>query len=607
MLAGWTSRASRQRYLERARSAIGSAHGADRAGRARSLGRRPAPRAPSWRAGGSTRQRRAIESCCRTLTTSLEVDRDDGGPGCGTSRSALRRSSATASTRSLAGRPRGPRVLARAAGAVARARACRRSPTVGCSAASSPSCFRTCRWRCRPCRRRRPTTAESLARLRTDQRQRRPARDACPAPRTRAPIAADPPRPPGQRRPRTAGQRRALAASMLTRRAGAALAALPRRRIGPRRAHAPDRAASSLCSRRGSTAWRRFRDRALRPRAAGPARHRRRRARRGSILAARRPIRSSSSRSTRCRSCCRVSLLEGFEEVQRQSARRYGRRPLHVVVGSYSVDEVQNEFLARCRAAGRRFAFSQHGGMYLQSPVNAQERLELGPESVFWSWGADEDRVVPTPNPYLERLRDSYRGGTRITIVEALEPPDAYVVRFAGHPLANQGYEIGADACGARALAVRRRAGSSSAQALSEPGRLAGTADVVSRRCRRRSRGGAAAWMAASRLAVIPYLDTAIHRGDGDRDADDRTVESAALAAAGRTRAAVRPPTSGRDLPLRCRVRGGADRRRLRRRRSVVGDAAPSGRAREFHRAVCGAGCAALAALDRRGCASSAR
>ena len=88
------------------------------------------------------------------------------------------------------------------------------------------------------------------------------------------------------------------------------------------------------------------------------------------------------------------ALLEGFEQVRSESRRRYGPA-LPALVGNYSVDETQNEFLGRCRAAGRRLAFAQHGGFYLQSPVNAQERLELQPGSTFLSWAG----AVPAPSP----------------------------------------------------------------------------------------------------------------------------------------------------------------------------------------------------------------
>jgi hypothetical protein len=201
------------------------------------------------------------------------------------------------------------------------------------------------------------------------------------------------------------------------------------------------------------------------------------------------------------------SLVEGFDQIRSESRRRYGR-PLPALVGNYSTDEVQNEFLGRCRAAGRRLAFAQHGGFYLQSPVNAQERLELEPDSAFLSWGGRGRGAVPTPNPHLERLRGSHQGGTRITIVEPLEPPDAYVLRFAGQPLANQAYEP------ARMLAelVERLPPARRALvALKHFPNVLGPAArpaVLEALPSDGPAGGAAAWMAASRLAVIPYLDT---------------------------------------------------------------------------------------------------
>lgn len=201
------------------------------------------------------------------------------------------------------------------------------------------------------------------------------------------------------------------------------------------------------------------------------------------------------------------SLLEGFDQIRAASRRRYGR-PLPAVVGNYSVDETQNEFLGRCRAAGRRLAFAQHGGFYLQSPVNAQERLELLPRSTFLSWGGRRPGAVPTPNPYLEHLRGTHRGGKRITIVEALEPPDAYVLRFAGHPLANQAYE----AAWMLAELVERLPPARRAEvALKRFPNVLGPAarpPVLQALRTDGPPGGAAAWVAASRLAVIPYLDT---------------------------------------------------------------------------------------------------
>ncbi len=201
------------------------------------------------------------------------------------------------------------------------------------------------------------------------------------------------------------------------------------------------------------------------------------------------------------------SLLESFDSLRRDSLQAYGP-PRDALVAAYSFDERQNDFLGRSRAAGRRLAFVQHGGMYLQSPVNAQERLEIEPGSPFLSWGAQGPDVLPTPHPYLERIRGSHRGGTRITLVEALEPPDVYVIRFAGHPLGNRGYEI------ARMLAemverlparLRPRL---ALKRFPNPMALPARPGVLERLPWRGPRGGAVAWMARSRLAVIPYLDT---------------------------------------------------------------------------------------------------
>jgi putative transferase (TIGR04331 family) len=201
------------------------------------------------------------------------------------------------------------------------------------------------------------------------------------------------------------------------------------------------------------------------------------------------------------------SLLEGFDDVERESRRRYGDA-IDVVVGNYSVDEIQNEYLARCRAAGRRLVFSQHGGFYLQSPVNAHERLELERGGTFLSWGRRLDGAVPTPSPYLERLRGSHRGGTRITLVEWVEPPFSYVAGFAGGPLANQTFEL------AQMLADMVAALPPSRQAQLALKRFPTAIGTTSRPAALEAlpadgpRGGAAAWMATSRLAVIPYIGT---------------------------------------------------------------------------------------------------
>jgi hypothetical protein len=134
------------------------------------------------------------------------------------------------------------------------------------------------------------------------------------------------------------------------------------------------------------------------------------------------------------------SVLEGREALAASARRRYGP-PRNVVVCDYAADETQNTFLAYCVAAGRRLTFAQHGGFYLQAPVNAQERLEIRPGSTFLSWGATGEGIVVAPSPRLERLRDRHRGGDRIVLIEGIQPPDTYLIRFGGHPLANQAFE----------------------------------------------------------------------------------------------------------------------------------------------------------------------
>ena len=134
------------------------------------------------------------------------------------------------------------------------------------------------------------------------------------------------------------------------------------------------------------------------------------------------------------------SVLEGRNALASAARRRYGP-PRNVVVCDYAADETQNTFLADCLAAGRRLTFAQHGGFYLQAPVNAQERLEVRPDSTFLSWGATGDRIVVAPSPRLTRLRDRHRGGDRIVLIEGIQPPDTFLIRFGAHPLANQAFE----------------------------------------------------------------------------------------------------------------------------------------------------------------------
>jgi putative transferase (TIGR04331 family) len=128
-----------------------------------------------------------------------------------------------------------------------------------------------------------------------------------------------------------------------------------------------------------------------------------------------------------------TSVVEGAAHIAPRAEAAYGP-PTHLLVGNYSTDELMNGHIAACAAAGRRVDHAQHGGFYLQARVNAQERLEIRDDSTFLAWRS-------TPNPHLERLRDTHRGGTDVVIVEGLNPPDPYVLRFASTPLGDQGWQ----------------------------------------------------------------------------------------------------------------------------------------------------------------------
>jgi hypothetical protein len=134
------------------------------------------------------------------------------------------------------------------------------------------------------------------------------------------------------------------------------------------------------------------------------------------------------------------SVLEGYAATIAASLRRYGP-PRHVVVNNYAADEVQNAFLVACRRAGRTLTFAQHGGFYSQARVGPQDWLEHRGGAAFLSWGSTQGSDLPAPSPRLAGMLDRHRGGTAIVLVEGTQPPDAYVIRFASHPLGNQMHE----------------------------------------------------------------------------------------------------------------------------------------------------------------------
>ena len=203
------------------------------------------------------------------------------------------------------------------------------------------------------------------------------------------------------------------------------------------------------------------------------------------------------------------SVLEGYGELVGSSRRRYGA-PAHLMIGNYSVDEVQNEFIARSRAAGRSMSFIQHGGYYLQSRVNGQERLELRPDGTFLSWGGRAPHARPLANPKLERLRGRWRPGDDVLIVEWVQPADRYLILFASQPLANQGYGPGALLArfAGAVQDARRRPRAQALPLLRGRGvrARAGARGAAPPAAARRDL--ATEWMARSRLVVVPYADT---------------------------------------------------------------------------------------------------
>lgn len=138
------------------------------------------------------------------------------------------------------------------------------------------------------------------------------------------------------------------------------------------------------------------------------------------------------------------TLIEEYPSVVAESERAYGKAS-HVVVGNYSIDEVQNEFIARSSEAGKGVAFAQHGGSYGQARIHPAERLELRRGSVFASWGEwQKESVRPTPSPYINRLHNKHQGGRKVVIVESLSSRFPYPIRFESSPLGAQTYEVDA-------------------------------------------------------------------------------------------------------------------------------------------------------------------
>lgn len=126
-----------------------------------------------------------------------------------------------------------------------------------------------------------------------------------------------------------------------------------------------------------------------------------------------------------------ATMVENYEAVVRASHSSLGERAVPVVF-TY-LQEPALEFVARARSAGASVSMYQHGGGYGQYRTYPIERYHVAEGHTFLSWGWQGPTVRPLPSPHLSRLRDSYRGGSRIVLLEVCMPK--YVYRFHSKPI----------------------------------------------------------------------------------------------------------------------------------------------------------------------------
>ena len=203
------------------------------------------------------------------------------------------------------------------------------------------------------------------------------------------------------------------------------------------------------------------------------------------------------------------SVLEDHSELVRRSERCCGP-PSNLVHRNYAWDDIENEFLGRSAAAGKRLAFSQHGGAALQLAVAPTERHLHRDGRQYICWGATvEGNVRRAADPYVQTLRDTHRGGSSILLIEWMTPPYTYVYRFTSTPVGNQVFAEETrlvrfvEAAGeAREHLVLKGFPGADAAAARHP---ALGALPLADRWRRRP---APHWMRSARLAVVSYPDT---------------------------------------------------------------------------------------------------
>lgn len=203
------------------------------------------------------------------------------------------------------------------------------------------------------------------------------------------------------------------------------------------------------------------------------------------------------------------SVVEAYESLAEVSWRSYGP-PTNVVHGNWGWNEVENEFLGRCAADGRKITFAQHGGSYLQLKTNLVEAVEVEwPGSPFMAWGRASGPIVTAPSPYLHRLRNRHRrNGRGLLVIEPILPPESYVLRLSSIPLANQTLRelrLLTDFLSALQLPrdmIRLKTFPGREREAARPTAMASLRRIPS------NRGDAATWLRRSRMAVVPYPDT---------------------------------------------------------------------------------------------------
>jgi putative transferase (TIGR04331 family) len=133
------------------------------------------------------------------------------------------------------------------------------------------------------------------------------------------------------------------------------------------------------------------------------------------------------------------TMVEDHARLLDTVRRRYGR-PAHAVHAGYWWDDADNVYLAECRAAGRRIGFTSHGGSVHQlacTPVDPQEE-QLGDRRL--SWGTTGPRVSALAPAHLAAIRETHRGGDEVVMLEPLNPPRVWLMRFTSTPQGNQVY-----------------------------------------------------------------------------------------------------------------------------------------------------------------------